>query len=342
MAKRSLTPKEHQVKIPEMLWNGIGEIAEELGYGHGGHTAIIHEMLSATVAKWTHSPYVCRAAHHVVLVTERGDVFYRVVQELNLNKGGRLKLPCMMEMNPEKREFYAKEYGKLASPTTSRGDWVRSHWLMNYFSIWQGLSDFLGEPLNCGVDREGAGSKMVDLPLLDLEGRRLTREIVIGLRDYAQRKEADCPKLDRIDFNIDIPTRDLKALVVIDEGLYKHLSAEEIPRLDLEFRNQEWALFVGTEVIDDVNSLREQRRGHSSRLDTQDLARIRGEVDGLLSRVRHLARLQVDDLPVVAESNGATLEALTVPERFLFFEIDWPSPHFGMRVCVNWEKPARG
>jgi hypothetical protein len=341
-AKRGLTPKEHQVKVPEMLWNRIDEIAKEIGYDHGGHTGIIHEMLSAAVARWMHSPYVCRAAQHVVLVTEQGDVFYRVVQELNLNNSDRQKLPCMIEMKPEKREYYAKEYGKLVAPGISRGDWVRSRWLINYFSIWKGLSNFAGEPLNCGVDRDRAGSKMVDLPLLNLEGRRLTREIVIGLRDYVQWKEAEGPKSDRVEFSIDIPTRDLKALVVVDEGLYKHLSTEEIPRLDLEFRNREWARFVGTEAIDDVNRVREQLRGHSSSLDTEGLERVRGEVEGLLSRLRELAKNQVDGLPVVTESARVIIESLTVPERFLFFEIDWPSPHFGMHVCVHWEKPARG
>lgn len=341
-AKRGLAPKEHQVKVPEMLWSRIGEIAEEFEYGHGGHTAIIHEMLSAAVAKWMHSPYVCRAAQHVVLVTEQGDVFYRVVQELNLNNSDRQKLPCMIEMKPEKREYYAKQYQRLVAPGVSRGDWVRSRWLINHFSVWQGLSNFVGEPLNCGVDRRRAGAKMVDLPLLNLEGRRLTREIVIGLRDYVQWKEAGAPKSDRVEFSMDIPTRDLKALVVIDKELYKHLSFEEIPRLDLEFRNREWARFLGTEVIDDANRVREQLRGYSSNLDEEGLARVRGEVEGLLSRLRELAKHQVNGLPVVTESDRVIIESLKVPERFLFFEIDWPSPHFGMHVCVHWEKPARG
>lgn len=341
-AKKGLVPKDHhQVKVPEMLWSRIGEIAEELGYGHGGHTAIIHEMLSAAVAKWMHSPYLCRAAQHVVLVNAQGDVFYRVVQELKLNND-REKLPCMLEMKPEKRKYYSKEYDRLVAPGISKGDWFRSRWLINHFSVWKGLSDFTGEPLNCGVDRESAGSKMVDLPLLDFEGCLLTREIVIGLRDYVQWKEAGTQKSDRVEFNVDIPTRNLKALVVIDEELYKHLSADEIPRLDLEFRNQEWARFLGTAVIDDVNRMQEMVRGRSPNLEGEDLARVHKEVESLLSRLRELANHQVDGLPVVTEADRVIIESLTIPERFLFFEIDWPSPHFGIKACVHWEKPARG
>lgn len=342
MAKKGHKPKEHQVKIPDDLWQRIGEIAKDLKYGdeRGGHTGIIHEMISAAAAKWRHSPYVCREAQHVALVTEHGDIFYRLIQKLKLNYNERERLPCVLEMKPEKKDDYAREYERLSPESMSRGDWFRSRWLINHFSIFKGLSELSGEALASGVDRRGAGSKMVDLHLPDVEGSMLTREIVVGLREYVQWKEVNTPKYDRVDLNVDIPTRGLKALVVIDERLYKHLKDEEIPLLDLQFRNREWARFSGREIVDDANKIWELR-GRSQDSDEKAIAEVEGQLEELLLRLRELSTQQVDGLPVVTEADRGIIEALRVPERFLFFQIDWPSPHFGIEVCVHWEKPVR-
>lgn len=341
MAKKGLKPKEHQIKIPDGLWQTIGEIAQELFYGdeRGGHTGIIHEMISAAAMKWRYSPYVCREAQHLVLVTETGDVFYRLVQNLKLNYE-REKLPCTLEMKPEKKDEYAREYDKLPSPNMSRGDWFRSRWIINHFCVWKGSSNSTGETLRCGVDHRGASSKMVDLPLPDLDGSLLTRETVVGLREYVQWKEAKTPKYDRVDLNVDIPTRNFRALVVIDENLYKNLRNEEIHLPDLEFRNREWARFSGRDVVDDVNTMLTPR-GRSLTSDEEVVADIKVQLERLLDRLRELARQQVDGHSVVTEEDRDLIESLVVPERFLFFQIDWPSPHFGIEVCVHWEKPIR-
>lgn len=203
-------------------------------------------------------------------------------------------------------------------------------------------------PLNSGTDRLGTGSKMVDLPLPDLAGRpHLTREIIVGLRDYAQWQEParrhEDPRDDRIDLNVDIPTRDFQAVVVVDEGLYSNLQSAEIPPLGIEFRNREWARFAGKDVVEAGEENRmDERHGQSSTADEDDVARIRSRIEEFLVRLRTVAGLESGGRPVVTgKSDRALLDSLVVPERFLFQEITWPSPHFGIEICVTFEKPVR-
>ena len=104
-------------KMPAALWQRVGDIAKELRIGdkRGRHNAIIMEIVSAAVAKWEYSPYVCRGARHLAFVTSQGDVFYQLVQDLKLNSV-RKRLPCAVEMKLEKRDEYAREYAKLSGP----------------------------------------------------------------------------------------------------------------------------------------------------------------------------------------------------------------------------------
>jgi hypothetical protein len=57
-------------------------------------------------------------------------------------------------------------------------------------------------------------------------------------------------------------------------------------------------------------------------------------------RVASLAQAEVNDEPVLTDvGRQAVREAFKLPERFLFYNLKWPSPYFGLDVCVRWEKP---
>src|SRR5579872_5309125 len=103
-----------QIRMSSSLWNLVGEIAQELGYrdARGRHSAVIREMIAAAAAKWSHSPYVCRSARHTVFVTGEGNIFYRQTQILRLNTH-RQKLPSVIEMKAEKRDYYHRRYRML-------------------------------------------------------------------------------------------------------------------------------------------------------------------------------------------------------------------------------------
>lgn len=335
-----------QIRMPSALWNRVGEISQELGYkdARGGRSAVIREMVSAAAANWAYAPYVCRSAQHVVYVSREGDVFHRQVQVIRVNSNRR-NIPCFIDMKPEKREYYSQRHVVTHDEHRSFLD----QWLINYFAAWAGKKDaadveaFQENPLNSYVDTFGTTSKSADLAVHAVGGRFLTREIVVGLRDYVQWKEPDTPIFDRIDIPIDIPTVNLEVCVIVDRELFAHLDVEEdeISNLALEFRNRESASFEGREVALFPDIGFEEQFGRSPDDDG---------ADEMLRRVRYLRKRVFAILD--SKTSGGTQVAdhadrisinstLKVPQDFLFYWLRWPAPHLGLEVCVRWEKPIR-
>ena len=189
-----------QIRMPAFLWNLVGAIAQEFGNNkdaRGRHSAVIREMVSSAAANWTFSPYVCRTARHVVFVTSEGNVFHRQVQLLRLNTP-REKIPTILQMKPEKHEYYLRRLYAMVRSTKKKAlpsdetEWLRSQWLLNYFSIWNGKLDpedsnaFQQRPLSSACDTLGGSFKAADLLANALSGRSLTREVIVGLSlDYS-------------------------------------------------------------------------------------------------------------------------------------------------------------
>lgn len=352
-----LKERNCQIRMSPSLWNLVGEIAQELGYqdSRGRHSAVIREMIAASAAKWTHSPYVCRAAYHTIFVTKNGDIFFRQVQNLRLNTP-REKLPCFVEMKPEKREYYHRKYreelGNKSSKRRPRKaehadefNWFLSRWLLNYFAVWSGKKDpedlesFQHRPLSSHVDTFGTTYKNADLGVHALGGRFLTREITVGLRDYVQWKEPNTPIFDRIDIPIDIPTTNLEICVIVDQSLFEPMGLEgdEIANLALEFRNRESARFEGKEVALLPEIGIEELYGRALDDDGDDemlkkVRRLRQRISAILTSTTS-ASMHTDPSNI--------LSALELPQRFLFYRLKWTSPHLGIEACVRWEKPAR-
>jgi hypothetical protein len=360
-----------QIRMSPSLWNLVGEIAQELGYedARGHHSAVIREMIAATAAKWTHSPYVCRSACHTVYVTKEGSLFYRQVENLRLH-ASREKLPCVVEMKPEKREYYHHRYRarKPRSGTAKKMDefqWFQDQWLVNYFAVWNGKKDpddlaaFEQKVLNSHVDAFGPTYKSADLEVRSLGGRFLTREVTVGLRDYVQWKEAESKpsvfdkldRFDRVDIPIDVPASNLEVCVIVDLELFSatNIKEDEISNLALEFRNRESARFEGKEVaLYPEIGIQEQY----GRVYVDSLGRLQADegADEMLLKVRRLRQrmtnilesktpkgIEVSDYSAKAE----IMNSLRIPQRFLFYWLRWPSPHLGIEVCVHWEKPVR-
>jgi len=330
------------------LWNLVGEVAHQLGYedARGRHSTVIREMIAAAAAKWIHSPYVCRSARHTVYVTQEGNIFLRQVEVLQLNSP-REKLPCFVEMKPEKRDYYHRKYRE--EKADSEFEWFQTRWLINHFAVWSGKKDadelqaFDDSPLSSYVDTFGPTYKCADLAVHALGGRFLTREICVGLLDYVQWKEPNTPIFDRVDIPIDIPTSNLEICAIVDLSLFSGLAVErtEIGNLALEFRNRETARFEGKEVALRPEIEIEEQFGRSSNDEGADQA---------LRRIRRL-RQRISTILESTTTNGqevsdqvnrAAIEScLRLPQHFLFYWLQWPSPHLGIEACVRWEKPPR-
>lgn len=230
-----------QIRMSSALWNMVGEVAQELDLkdARGGHSEVIREMVAAAAAKWVHSPYVCHSAAYTVLVSKEGNIFSRYVQILHLNSPRR-KLPCFTEMKPEKKEYYHRMCCEKGDEDENK--WFLDQWLLNYFSVWSGrkgaddLDSFKGAPLDSHVDNVGTTYKSADLAVHAVGGRFLTREIIVGLRDYVQWKQPSPEEeiYDRIGLPIDIPTTNLEFCVIVDKDLFAHGEGEGISRLALK------------------------------------------------------------------------------------------------------------
>lgn len=343
-----------QIRMPASLWSKLGEIAQDLGYrdARGYHSPLIREMIAAGVAKWMHSPYVCRTAKHTVLVTEKGDMFLRQVQELHLN-AFRHRLPCMVEMKVEKRDYYHHKYQQSLQDGRNserlaggESDWFRGQWLFNHFSVWKGrkeaydLNSFREQPLGAEIDDVGTAYKSADIEVHAMAGRFLTREIIVGLHDYVQWREPDTPvTTDRVDIPIDIPTTNLEVCVVVEKRLfdYQGVESEAIANLALEFRNRESARFEGKEVAGLYPEiLFFDQFGRS--IDDEGADEALRAVGVLRGRIAAILEGSAARFPNKA---GVTSALRKPPTDFLFYWLKWPSPHLGIEVCVNWEKPEQ-
>lgn len=351
--------RNSQIRMSSSLWNLVGEIAQDLGIKdlRGRHSTVIREMIAAAAAKWTHSPYVCRSSCHTVYVTKVGCIFSRHVEALRLN-ARRERLPCVVEMKPEKRDYFHRKYRELkrlgeVSEDVDEFKWFNDQWLVNHFAVWSGRKEsdeielFDQPPLSSHVDTFGPTYKSADLAVHALGGRFLTREITVGLRDYVQWKESNTrtfdPVFDRFDIPIDIPTSNLEVCVVVDLELFASMdiSEDEISNLALEFRNRESARFEGKEVALYPETTIEEQYGRSL---------IDEGADEMLRKIRKL-RQRINAILDSSTSEGvrvsdysdkaAITASLSLPRQFLFYWLRWPSPHFGIEACVRWEKPVR-
>jgi hypothetical protein len=337
--------------MADELWSGLEELGHELGYAdpRGSRSQLVREMISATITKWREAPYICRSARHIFLVTANGDVFYRTDQVLKLNSY-RERLPCGLEMKPEKR----RDFLLNRDVAVEEAEWFRSRWLLNHFAVWHGET-IGGPPLGSWIDRDGTDAKLADLVINQRSGRVLTREVLVGLRDYVQwqtggrdlRAPTPAPESDdRLDIAIDIPTRNLDIFVMVDTGLYRHNAdtEEELALLGVEFRNREGARFKGREPARDPENPMEVHTGRKlDDVTDANAEQVRREVSAMQRRILDLCEApDGEPLCPTREARNSLLRTLEIPSHFLYCRASWPSPYFGIEICVTWEKPLQG
>lgn len=348
MAKLLQVPK--QITITEPLWGAIEELGKDLNYGKKPHSKLIREMVSSSITKWRESPYVCNSAHHLLFVTANGHVFYRQVQDLVLNSY-RQRLPCVIEMKPEKQADFLRNRDRQIDEAS----WLRSRWLLNHFAVWHRDMEYdcdstdvplesWGPPLDRHVDRQGMVHKMADLSVEQGPGRFLTRETLVGVQDYVQWHDGQ-RGYDRVDIPIDIPTRDLRVSVIVDTDLYRStpVGLHEIPHLELEFRNREGARFEVKEFPRDTDNPLDWSYGkHHDDETPPNVVALLQQLEWLDRRIRLLAGSELNGRAVLGEEEARRLkETLVMPKKFLFLRARWPSPYFGVELCVRWEKAVR-
>jgi hypothetical protein len=306
---------------------------------------MVREIISAHVHRVRSSPYICRSARHTVFITRNGDMFHRQKEELQLNQKLR-HLPCFQKMKPEKK----RDFLQRRDPRLPEEDWLRSRWLINYFAAWN-----QGVRLSSWVDHEGTTTKRASLGIDQGPNRLVTREHLIGLRDYVQWRdtasglrlpEADT-SFDRIDLVQQIPTRNLSIAVMVDIDLYRgtpFASGSEIPKLAMEFRNLEGALFEDRSIAQDPENpaVEVSDRYIGQRPAPPKTRQMRDALAELRSHIIAVGADEADNGPVLRDEGRQRLaDSFQLPDHFLFYEFGWEAPQSGLSVGVRWEKPVR-
>jgi hypothetical protein len=331
-----------QIKMEKGQWDFLKKLGRELGYhdARGDHSRLVREIVSAAAVKWQESPYICYSSRHTVLITRDGHIFYRQVQGLRLNKK-RERLPCSVQIKPEKKQDY-----RLACPSgDDEASWFRSRWLLNYFAVYHGKDISQGAILESFVDRSGTDGKMADLLVEQGPDSFLVKEMVVALKEFVLwrgPKRGD----DRVGIPIDIPTRNLELVVAVDTDLYRKspLAEYEIPKLALEFRNPESARFESEAIAHDRwNPMDLPLVGrHTKDTPEPDAGEISSHLVELGDRINALMEARAFNGEVVPpEKRLEVRSAFEIPSSFLYFKTKWPSPQFGVEVCVRWERPVR-
>jgi hypothetical protein len=339
--------KQVTMNVPLRLWQAAEQLGRDLGYRdkRGVHTRILREIISAHVHRIRFSPYICRSARHVVFINRDGDMFHWQKEGLQLSQELR-HLPCCQKMKPEKK----KDFLQRRDPRLSEAEWFRSLWLINYFAAWN-----QGVRLSSWVDHEGTTAKKASLDIGQGPNRLVTREYLIGIRDYVQWRdtasglrlpEADT-NFDRIDLVQQIPTRNLSISVMVDTDLYRKTpfaSEKEIPKLAAEFRNLEGTLFEDRSIAQDPeNPAVEVSDSYIGQQPAPPKAhQMRDLLTELRSHITTVGAAEADNGPVLPDEGRQRLaESFQLPDHFLFYEFGWEAPQSELSVGVRWEKPVR-
>lgn len=341
---------KREIRMTPALWESLYEVSNRVFADRmddrGDRSALVREAADQLVNAWRISPYICDRGRYFVYVNRFGDLFYRTEEVLHLN-APRQFLPCSLEQKLEKQEYYLRNRPSVGDVD----EWLRQRWLFNHFAVWDGAKPGTSPPLSKHVDEVGIFRKMADLPVGRQEGAILSREMMLGLTDYAQWIEDDrrsqMAGRDRSGVMISVPTKDMSFVAMIDEGLFDGIRREDrkILPLKMELRNGENARFSDAalhemkgaserpfEVVTGSTSEDLHRHSRGSHFDGSECRRL------LRSFTTRVGEIGLGSKEEASRSRDAILNKMKEPEHFLYCQIKWPLPPIGIDVCISWEK----
>ena len=344
-SKISTSPLQFRVNPTwlQQLDHMIGNIPSANGDQKIDRAGFVRGLVDVEKSLWRRSPYVCLHAQHFVIVTGRGEVFYHRKEALRLNHD-LTYIPASLSMKSEKREDFTKRY---------ENEQVKDIWLLNRFALWEG-TEANGTPIDRKSDPFGLSKKQVNLECQRPEGSVVLRESCIALDEYVQylQPKDTSPEdyYDRVDILIDIPTRELDLIVVVDGDLHsntKRFGGEDfIPNLKFELRNREEVPFANTHPLQAVLQERFMRRIGSQvppRKETDDFhAESVEQAESMFSCFhKRLETLANDPTALGPEGAGDRLRNVVFPDKYHFYRILWSWAHIGLYISIKWVKPEK-
>lgn len=299
---------------------------------------LIREVLQREGFLWLDAPYIATSTNNFVFVSRDGDMY--LLQESRLFLlDKREALPCRISMKPEKELEWERQFAEAQN----FGDRIRSRWLINHFSAWDENPD---DAIATHVDRLGITSKGADLAVGAPQGTAISREILVGNREYVQWGTEGDTQNDRAMVGPDIPTLNFSAAVMIDLDLYRQTMKRKHAQTDFQLRNQDHALMHTEKYLSDANA----NDWHGGR-EPGCPKRMEAHRDEVLERFkRFLFRLHQladkktvwedgDKKPIVTPEARDRIMKVKRPKEFLFGLLKWPMPPVGLQVCLTWNKP---
>lgn len=282
------------------------------------------------------SPYIIRRMDVTVLVSANGDMAYRSYEDIVLSRR-RERLPCSIEMKPEKILDYAKRVGserRLAG-------YLRDRWLLNYFAAYRDAQLMADHCDGVGLTR-----KQADLELNLPQDTVIQREVLVVNEDYVQRSAEGDRSDDRSEILMVAPTFNLTLNVMVDLDVYGKSSLRDTAALDYELRNGEGALLQTRGYHYGENSLSWiAGRPPVSRRGWEEIHQdVKDCVGKLVKRIGQLS--SQDKTPgskdplFHSDSAKKRLAQFAGPSGpYLFGRLTWPYPPMGIDICTTWNKP---
>lgn len=354
-----------QFRVGEDWVSHLDTTLREIGAFEPGTTdpidrsSFIRDAVGIEVAFWKRSPYVCPKARHFVFVTKEGEFWCHREEFLKLNNTVA-KIPVALSMKMAKRKYFRDKYG-------NNDEEIRRVWLLNNATLWRRTRPNLSV-LDTYADENGVFEKYAILRCGLPIGSNIIRESCYGLADYAQTMsltesgrhrledlrhgDPSEDQFDHVDIPVDIPTRDLELIVVVDEGLFGEPGAlgEDFDRsLHFELRNRDEIAFSSTHAFEAL--LRERflerigasfpRDGYKDQYYIETTEKIGSAFERFRNRAAQLAEAN-RNLCKDTELARERIRRLELPERYLFYRLNWSWVHVGIHLSVKWVKPERG
>jgi len=306
-----------------------------VGQSEEDRSSFIRRVVESEATLWLNSPYVSQRTLHFMFISKTGTFFYRRQENLRMNFDIEI-LPVNLEMKWEQVNRFLNKFRETP-------DEIRKLWLLNNFSVWHSIED--KKPFVEKEDKYGLVSKHVALSVNLLAGQEIIRESCAVVSDYAQYKEKDKESsqrwepYDRADFSVDIPTRNVEIIVVIDADLWAHsainLDTLSAP-LNFVYRNRDEVAFQGEgrqgydPSLQRVTSFSSKKDGDE--LYEESLKSARTNFKGMVSRFTELG-LRKDQITNGGKGPGQP------PKKFFFYRIVAPWVATGLLLSVRWVKP---
>lgn len=329
------TRKLLQIQMSEEFERKGKDFIEDLGKDIGAKSvpmsSMVRECFERERQEWLKHPYVCLNSRHLLYVNENLDYNYFLSEKLQTNMYLE-KISMKIPMKEERIKYYLEKYGEKKDTSKE----LREVWKKNRF--WLSM-DGMEKVMEEKEDKEGLTSKGVYFSKNFHANIKLVREGFVSLEGYGNWGEEE--KIwDYSNFSIDIPTRNIEILVILDLKMYDKKIFGEDFRPDITFgvTNREGYSFSPENLMDllkiensvyekfiHVSSIfSEEREGKALKKGDQRYLMFLKTLKWCLNRL---------------EGKGVSFD---VPKSFSFFYFKVPMLPDTLNISVKWPYSKKG